>query len=46
MVEITQIIEGKDGISLHEFNRYPGRAQNVGDDHDTFVEWFHEDVIG
>ena len=34
-----------DGSSHHEFNRYPGRAQNVDDDHDTFVERFHEDVI-
>jgi hypothetical protein len=42
---ITQIIEGKDGISHHELNRYPGRAQKVDDDHDTFVERFHEDVI-
>ena len=42
---ITQIIEGKDGISNHEFNRYPGRAPNADDDHDTFVERFHEDVI-
>ena len=45
MVEITQILEGKDGISLHEFNRYPGRAQNVDDDHDTIVERFHEEAI-
>ena len=42
---ITPIIEGKDGISLHDFNRYPGRAQNVDDDHDTIVERFHEGVI-
>ena len=42
---ITQIIEGKDGISHHELNRYPGRAHKVDDDHDTFVERFHEDVI-
>ena len=42
---IKQIIEGKDGISHHEFNRYPGRAQNADDDHDTFVERSHEDVI-
>ena len=41
---ITQIIGGKDGISHHEFNRYLGRAQNVDDDHDTFVERF-QDVI-
>ena len=41
----TQIIEGKDGISLHEFNWYPGRAQNVNDDHDTIVERFHEEAI-
>ena len=41
---ITQIIGGKDGISHQEFNRYFGRAQNV-DDHDTFVEKFHEDII-
>ena len=27
------------------FDRYLGRAQNVDDDHDTFVERFHEDVI-
>ena len=42
---IKQIIEGKDGISHQEFDRYLGRAQNVDDDHDTFVERFHEDVI-
>ena len=24
---------------------YPGRAHKVDDDHDTFVERFHEDVI-
>ena len=42
---IIQITEGKDGISHHEFNRYPGRAQKADDDHDTFVEIFHEDVI-
>ena len=41
---ITQIIEGKDGISHHELNRYPRRAHKVDDDHDTFVERFHEDV--
>ena len=41
---VSQIIRGKDGISHHEFNCYPGRAQNVDDDHDTFVERFHEDV--
>ena len=35
----------KDGISHEEFNRYLGRARNVDDDHDTFVERFHEDVI-
>ena len=43
---IKQIIEGKDGISHPEFDRYLGRAQNAGDDHDTIVERFHEDVIG
>ena len=42
---ITQITEGKDGISHHEFNRYPGRAHNAHDDHDTFVKRSHEDVI-
>ena len=42
---ITQIIEGKDGISHQEFDRYLGRAQNVDDVHDTFVARFHEDVI-
>ena len=42
---ITQIIEGKDGISHHEPNRYPGRAHKVDDNHDIFVERFHEDVI-
>ena len=42
---ITQIIEGKDGISHHEFNWYLGRDQNVDDDHDTIVERFHEGVI-
>ena len=42
---IKQIIEGKDGIPHPEFDRYLGRAQNVDDDHDTFVERFHEDVI-
>ena len=39
-----QIIEGKDGMSPHEFNWYPRRPQNVDDDHDTFVEMFQEDV--
>mgnify|MGYP006968181150 CR=1 FL=1 len=43
---ITLIIEGKDGISHHELNWHPGRAQNADDDHDTIVERFHEDVIG
>ena len=43
---ITQIIGGKDGISPQEFDIYLGRAQDVDDDHDTFVERFHEDVIG
>ena len=42
---ITQIIEGKDGISHQEFDRYLGRAQNADDDHDTFVERSNEDVI-
>ena len=42
---IIQFIEGKDGISHPEFDRYLGRAQNVDDDHDTCVERFHEDVI-
>ena len=42
---IIQIIGGKDGISHHELNRYPGRAHKVDDDHDTFVERIHEDVI-
>ena len=42
---ITQIIEGKDGISHHELNRYTGRAPNADDDHDTFDKRFHEDVI-
>ena len=42
---ITQSSRGKDGISHHEFDCYPGRAQNVDDDHDTIVERFHEDVI-
>ena len=43
---ITQLIEGKDGISHHEFfNRSLGRAQNVDDIHDTFIARVHEDVI-
>ena len=42
---ITQIIEGKDGISHHECDCYHGRAHKVDDDHDTFVERFQEDVI-
>ena len=42
---IIQTIKGKDGISHHEFDVYLGRAQDVADDHDTFVERFHEDVI-
>ena len=41
---IKQIIEGKDGISHPEFDRYLGRGQTVDDDHDTFVERFQEDV--
>ena len=40
---IIKIIEGN--ISHHEFNCYPGRAQDDDDDHDTFVERFHEDAI-
>ena len=36
---------GKDGITHQEFDWYPGTAQNVGNDHATFVERFHEDVI-
>ena len=42
---IILIIEGKDGLSHHELNRYPGRARNADDDHDTFAERIHEDVI-
>ena len=42
---ITQFIEGEDGISHQEFEKYLERAQNVDDDHDTFVEKSHEDVI-
>ena len=42
---ITLIIEGKDYLSHHEFHWYPGRAQNADDEHDTFVERIHEDVI-
>ena len=42
---VIQIIEGKDGISHQEFDRDLGRTHNVGDDHDTFVERFHEEVI-
>ena len=42
---ITQIIEGKDGISHQDFNRYPGRTQKVDDDHDTSVERLHDDVL-
>ena len=42
---ITPIIEGKDGISHHDFNRSLGRSQNVDDIHDTFVARVHEDVI-
>ena len=39
-------MRGEDGISNQEFDIYLGRAQDVDDDHDTFVERFHEDVIG
>ena len=42
---ITPIIEGKDGISHHDFNRSLGRAQNVDDVHDTFVARIYEEVI-
>ena len=42
---IKQIIEGKDGISHPEFDRYLGRAQNVDDVHDTFVARIYEEVI-
>ena len=42
---LTQSSRGEDGISHQEFDRYLGRAQNIDDDHDTFVEIFHEDVI-
>ena len=41
---ITQIIKGKDGLSHHEFDRYPERAQNADDDHEIGVERF-QDVI-
>jgi hypothetical protein len=42
---IKQIIEGKDGISHPEFDRYLGRDQNVDDVHDTFVARIYEEVI-
>ena len=42
---ITQIIEGKDGISHHEFNWYLGRSQDVDDDHDKFCRRLHEEAI-
>ena len=42
---ITQSSRGKDGISHDEFDLYPVRAQNVDDEHDTFVERFHEVII-
>ena len=41
---IIKIIEGKDGTSNQEFDRYLGRPQNVDDDPDTFVQRFREDV--
>ena len=40
------ITQSEDGISHQEFDIYLGRSQDVDDDHDTFVERFHEDVIG
>ena len=45
MVDDNTNHRSKDDISHHEFDRYPGRAHKVDDDHDTFVERFHEDVI-
>ena len=42
---ITQIIKGKGCYFSSKFDRSLGRAQNVDDDYDTFVERFHEDVI-
>ena len=45
VVDDNTIIKGKDGISLHEFDWYPGRAQNVDDDHNTIVERFQAGVI-
>ena len=36
LLMITQIIEGKDGITHQEFDIYLGRAQDVDDDHDKF----------
>ena len=45
MVDDNTNHRGKDGISHHESDCYPGRAHKVDDDHDTFVERLHEDVI-
>ena len=45
MVDDNTNHRGKDGISHHESDWYPGRAHKVDDDHDTFAERFHEDVI-
>ena len=42
---ITQSSRGKDGNSHHEFDLYSRRAQNVDDDHGTFVERLPKDVI-
>ena len=39
---LKQIIEGKDGISHPEFDRYLGRPHKVDDVHDTFVERFQD----
>ena len=45
MVDDNTNLRAKGGISHQEFDRYLGRAQNADDDHDTFVERSHEDVI-
>jgi hypothetical protein len=32
----NQNIEGKDGITYHEFDRYPRTSQHIDGDHDKF----------
>jgi hypothetical protein len=42
----NQNIEGKDGITYHEFDRYPRTSQYIDGDHDKFLSrGTYEDAI-